>query len=342
MRTRDTAALLLLLSIEAGAQSSLNPMTVVRITMDTGRFSARVVSADSTSLVVELPSGARRTMARSSLVSIERHGGRALVGAKTLGITGVALGALAGLVLVQGLCETSSCNDDVPPAMFLVGAVFGTVGAATGAFLGHNGSWQSVDPRVEIRAADPVTTCINHPRVEAQLGQTAGMLGRSHRQFSVGAVCGSGTVIGVDVTRLGTAGSRTTVDRRDSVYGLIGTDHQANETRDYRGAFVERPIATGAVRFAVVAMAGVYRTDSARFVHTYMKEYRPDVDWRAFRDAYPVQNLSSTRHEFGGGVGLKASLAIGPQVGVGFASRLHEIGSARQHVESGMTISFRP
>ena len=316
-------------------------MSVARITTDTGRFSVRLVSSDSVSLRIELPSGQRLTMARSGVTTLERHGGRALEGALTLGLTGAGLGALAGVVLVAGLCDAADCSAEVLPAMVVVGTVFGAVGAGMGAIIGHNASWRPLDNRVRVGRSDPAMTCLLHPRIEGQLPRAPGRLS-SHGQLNVGAVCGTGTVIGVDFARLGSRASRAESEVVDPIYGTVAIYHDSFEDRHYRGIFVERPLTTGAARIAGILMVGEYRTDSSRAESSTMKDYLPGVEWRDFTTKYPYRRETSTSRALGAGVGLKASIAVGPHLSFGFATRLHQVGSTRQQLESGVSASFRP
>ena len=325
----------------ARAQTTLNPLSVVRLTTTTGNLTARIVSADSTSITVELPNGTGRSVARTDISAMQRRGGGALAGAKTLGLTGLALGALAGAVLVEGLCETSDCSDDLLVGMAMVGGFFGGVGALTGAFLGHATSWRPLGNDVRIRSLHPALSCLAHPRIEAQQKQITGILMRGHHQWSFGAICAKGTVIGVDFAQLERTTTFGETEVLDPVYGHVAVNNNVQVARYFRGVSVERPLIRGAMRYAAIAMLGEYRTDSSKAEYPFMKDYLPEVS-PGFSKAYPLRNSGSNWRTLGAGVGAKASLTMGPQWTIGVASRLQQIGSSRQAVESGVTVSFRP
>jgi hypothetical protein len=337
------ASLPLVLAASAGAQTVVGPMTTLRLTIGGEKTTARVLRSDSASLEIEKTTGERRTIARADITGIQRRISQAKRGALLLGGVGAALGALAGVALVEGLCETSDCSDDIVPAMLVVGAYFGGIGAIGGAVIGHlAGQWRPMDRDVDVRQMGPVVTCLARPRFEGRLLRSSGMNGAGQSQFSVGAVCGSGTVIGVETGSLQNAWLLATSEAADPQFGTVVTTRTTVEKVTYRGAFLERPLTTGRVRLAALLSFGEYRDDSRWHEDSYLQPQEEYVDYQAFHQAHPHRWADNRNRQYGANVGAKASIALGTQVSAGFAMRLHRVGSEKQRVESGLGLSFRP
>jgi hypothetical protein len=126
---------------------SLRPASSIRVTTRGTQIQGRFVVANAGTLVMETDGKPASTIATSDITQLEVRGSHAGEGAKVLGVTGLITGAAFGAALVTGLCETSSCNDDILPAMGVVGLTFGAVGALGGAVIGSFiPKWKSVDP----------------------------------------------------------------------------------------------------------------------------------------------------------------------------------------------------
>jgi hypothetical protein len=341
-RAWRVAAISLSLGLSAEAQVTVAPMTSVRVTTSNGSESVRIVSADSATLVVENIAGERHTVARADITAIARRGGHARQDAMVLGGIGLGIGAALGALLVEGLCETSNCSDDLPFGMLYVGGFFGAVGAITGATLGHfTGGWRPVDHDVRVRASSPVGVCISHPRFEGQFTRSP-QTESKRRRFSVGAVCGSGTVFGVEYAKLGTLAKEQAMEVADPQFGHVVTRNNMTTETSFRGAFAEHPLTTGRLRLSAIAAYGQYTTDSSLFVSSSLKDNDANVDYPAFFQAYPFESVRNTMHRFGFSVGAKAAVALGTQFSAGLTVRLDRAGSRSQGIESGIGISVRP
>lgn len=149
MRRFVIAAAVLSLSLaRAGvvAAQSLQPTSTIRVTTQKGQMQGRFVAANAGMLVVEGIGNRSSTIATSDITLLEVRGSHAGDGAKVLGVTGMITGAALGAMVVRGMCETSSCDDDVPLAMGVVGGAFGAVGALGGAIIGSFiPKWRPID-----------------------------------------------------------------------------------------------------------------------------------------------------------------------------------------------------
>ena len=68
------ASLPLVLAAAARAQTTVRPMTSVRLTIGNEATTARIVRSDSASLIIEDATGERRTIARADVTAIEEFG----------------------------------------------------------------------------------------------------------------------------------------------------------------------------------------------------------------------------------------------------------------------------
>ena len=337
--TRIPFIALALAATTAQAQS-VTPMTNVRMTIGNRSESVRLVSSDSVSFVVENMRGERRTIARADVTSIARRSGAAR-GAKIAGSLSAAVGAGFGALLLYGLCETDDCGDDLLPAMFYGAAALGAIGAVGGATIGHiSATWRPLDPNLSVKPLDPVGTCLMHPRFEIQSMRSAEVTRAPHTQLSAGAVCGNGTVIGVQLGTISSLSTMTSEVIADPDYGQVTTVTSNGREVGYRGVFVEHPLTTGPVRLAAVASLGEYTTE--RMTFQYSRVERDYSDYRLFNERYPITSGVTSLREHGAMLGARAAWALSPLVSAGLDVRLHRPGSSDQTFATGLSLSFRP
>jgi hypothetical protein len=333
---------LVLAAAGAPAQSAVRPMSTLRLTIGNAEATVRIVRSDSDSLVVENPGGERRTIARADITSLERRGGHAKRGALAVGAVGVVLGAAFGALLVEGLCETSSCSDDIVPAMFAMGGIFGGIGAAGGAVLGHlAGGWRPIERDVRVRETIPVAVCLGNPRVEMRFVRTQ-VQGSGHRQINAGVVCGSGTVIGVESGNVSDEWYENGREVADARFGVVATSTYGTGSHSYRGGFLEHPLTTGRLRLSALGGYGEYVSHSRWSESSNLKTSVGNFDYQTFYEAYPARYGWSQTRERGASVGAKASMALGIRMSAGLTARLQRAGTDKQTIESGLALSFRP
>jgi hypothetical protein len=332
----------LLIGTAGHAQTLVRPLTSVRLTIDKQVTSVRLLGADSASLLVETPWGERRAIARSGVTSIERRGGHAKKGAVVLGSVSAVVGAAFAGLLSQGFCETTDCSDNLVPSIVGGGIIFGGIGAVGGAVIGHlAGGWRPMDHEVGVRAMSPIAVCLTHPRFEGRY--TSGRPGASRRMlFNIGATCASGMVVGVEGGELGDIYSDVRRESVDAQYGTVVTQRFIVEHSYYRGAFLERPLTAGRMRLSGIVGYGQYVDDSWWSESSYMKTFDPNADHQAFLLAHPYANGRTDTRELGATLGGKVSIPIGTLASTGVTIRLQRPGTAKQQLETGIALAFRP
>jgi hypothetical protein len=325
------------------AQKEINPMTTVRISTAGARIDGRLVGADSQSLTIETPKGSTRRIARTDITSVELRDSQTRKAATIFGITAAGAGALLGMVMVAALCETADgCDDDYPAAVVLGGGFFGGAGAVAGAIIGHEaGGWRLADKALRLRDLGPARRCFVHPRFEGGLSRPnfSGRLSDGH--FNVAAVCSTSLAFGVETGALTGSLMESREEFVDPVFGIIVGNSTRAVARSVRGAFVERSWAAGPARVALLASLGSYETRINTGRIWNLTDYSGN-DWRSFYDAHPLEASQATSHALGAGLGIKTTIATGPRFSLGLVSRLHEVGSAHQQMETGVTMSYRP
>jgi hypothetical protein len=322
------------------AQQAVRPLTSLRVTTGSDTVVGRLIDGDSTTLRLETASGTRIELQRADVRTLERRGSRARRVAVGGAIGGGIAGAGFAILMIGGLCEKAAgCGDDYPAGILYGGGVGAAAAGLAGAVIGTLITrWIPIDAGARVAGINPATRCVARPRFEAQL-PTVGFETAGH--FSIAAVCSPRLIVGAETGRLRTRGFDSTTRIVDQDYGEIERQSGSRRSVRFSGAFVEVPVDAGAFQTAIVGSVGLYLTESARFSY-YSPIAYTTLPYAGFLARYPVTSENEVERPINAAFGVKVSRALGPNLGIGFATRLHRVGTGRQQFESGITASFRP